>query len=48
MSHLGTGVDLIIFGLIIILMMVRQPRGIMGILSGVRKYIGSRWHKEAK
>jgi len=47
MGHLGTGVDLIIFGLIIILMMVRQPRGIMGILSGVRKYIGSRWPKEA-
>ena len=37
MSHLGTGVDLIIFGLIIILMMVKQPRGIMGILADVKR-----------
>lgn len=37
LSHLGTGVDLIIFGLIIILMMVRQPRGLMGILSALKR-----------
>ena len=37
MSHLGTGVDLIVFGLIIILMMVKQPRGIMGILADVKR-----------
>ncbi|TXT41845.1 MAG: amino acid/amide ABC transporter membrane protein 2 HAAT family [Spirochaetes bacterium] len=37
LAKLGSGVDLIIFGLIIILMMEFQPGGIMGILSAVRK-----------
>jgi branched-chain amino acid transport system permease protein len=32
LTQLGGGVDLMIFGVIIILMMVKQPRGIMGIL----------------
>jgi branched-chain amino acid transport system permease protein len=37
LAKLGSGVDLIIFGLIIILMMEFQPGGIMGILSSARK-----------
>ena len=37
LAKLGSGIDLIIFGLIIILMMVFQPGGIMGILTGSRK-----------
>ena len=41
LTGLGSGVDLIIFGIIIMLMMIRQPKGIMGILeevsAGVRK-----------
>lgn len=32
LSFLGAGVDLIIFGLIIIFVMVKEPRGIMGLL----------------
>lgn len=32
LSHLGAGVDLMIFGLIIIIVMVKQPLGIMGII----------------
>ena len=32
LSHLGGGVDLIIFGLLIVLVMVKQPGGIMAIL----------------
>lgn len=48
MSHLGTGVDLIVFGLIIILMMVKQPRGIMGILVDLKRFIGSTRSAEAK
>jgi len=46
LAKLGPGVDLIIFGLIIILMMEFQPRGIMGIIDGVvshaRKRAGSK------
>ena len=34
---LGGGVDLIIFGLLIILMVVKQPAGMIGIFHGVRK-----------
>jgi branched-chain amino acid transport system permease protein len=30
-------VDLIIFGLLIVLVVVKQPSGIMGILSGIAK-----------
>ena len=37
LSHLGSGVDLMIFGLIIIVTMVKQPRGIMGIVYAFRK-----------
>lgn len=32
LAHLGAGVDLIIFGLIIIVAMIKQPRGIMGVI----------------
>ncbi|MDO5115719.1 MAG: branched-chain amino acid ABC transporter permease [Synergistaceae bacterium] len=32
LSHLGAGIDLIIFGLIIIVVMIKEPRGIMGLL----------------
>ncbi len=34
-AHLGSGVDLIIFGLIIIFTMIKQPKGIMGLISTV-------------
>jgi branched-chain amino acid transport system permease protein len=34
-AHLGSGVDLIIFGLIIIFTMIKQPKGIMGLISAV-------------
>ncbi|HCL79860.1 MAG TPA: branched-chain amino acid ABC transporter permease [Synergistaceae bacterium] len=37
LSHLGSGVDLIIFGIIIILTMIKQPMGIMGIIRGVTR-----------
>ena len=37
LAKLGSGVDLIIFGLIIIIMMEFQPGGIMGIISMVGK-----------
>lgn len=36
LTALGGGVDLIIFGLIIVLMMVKQPRGIMGMITDFR------------
>lgn len=39
LTKLGPGVDLIIFGLIIIILMEFQPKGIMGILSAIRKRI---------
>ena len=32
LANLGPGVDLIIFGLIIIIVMIKQPQGIMGII----------------
>jgi len=32
---LGGGVDLIIFGLLIIVIVIRQPRGLMGFVSWV-------------
>jgi len=34
---LGGGVDLIIFGLLIVIVVVRQPKGIMGILNAVSR-----------
>jgi len=34
----GGGIDLIIFGIIIVVVVVRQPRGIMGIISDIKKY----------
>lgn len=37
LSHLGSGVDLMIFGLIIIITMIKQPRGIMGIVQTFSK-----------
>jgi len=36
---LGGGVDLMIFGLLIIIIIVRQPRGIMGIISDVCSHV---------
>ncbi len=35
LGSLGSGVDLIIFGLLIVLVVIKQPRGIMGILSNL-------------
>lgn len=37
LSRLGSGVDLIIFGLLIMLVMVKQPGGIMGVLRAVAR-----------
>ncbi|NLD04586.1 MAG: branched-chain amino acid ABC transporter permease [Synergistaceae bacterium] len=37
LSHLGAGVDLMIFGLIIIIVMVKQPLGIMGVIRYMTK-----------
>jgi branched-chain amino acid transport system permease protein len=34
LSHLGAGVDQIIYGMLIMFMMIRQPKGIMGFLAG--------------
>jgi branched-chain amino acid transport system permease protein len=39
---LGGGVDLIIFGLLIIIMVVKQPAGIIGIIRDIRKYAARR------
>ena len=39
---LGGGVDLIIFGLLIILMVVKQPAGMIGILLSIRKRFSRR------
>jgi len=39
---LGGGVDLIIFGLLIILIVVKQPAGMIGIISDVRKRLTRR------
>jgi branched-chain amino acid transport system permease protein len=33
LGRLGSGVDLILFGVLIVLMMVKQPMGVMGVLS---------------
>ena len=43
LGTLGPGTDLIIFGLLIVLVVIKQPRGIMGILSDLakRKRIGT-------
>lgn len=35
LAHLGAGVDLMIFGLIIIIVMIKQPLGLMGIIRGI-------------
>ncbi|MBR4400255.1 MAG: branched-chain amino acid ABC transporter permease [Synergistes sp.] len=37
LTHLGAGVDLIIFGIIIIIVMIKEPRGMMGLLSYFNK-----------
>ncbi len=37
LGGMGGGVDLIIFGLLIILVVVKQPKGIMGIIAGFTK-----------
>ena len=47
-GHLGSGMDLVIFGLIIILMMVKQPRGVMGILADLKRLSGSARSAEAE
>lgn len=44
---LGGGVDLIIFGVLIILMVVKQPDGMIGIILDVRKWAFKRRPKEA-
>lgn len=36
-ANLGPGVDLIIFGLIIITVMIKQPQGIMGVIDHIRR-----------
>lgn len=38
LGGMGGGVDLIIFGLLIVLVVVKQPKGIMGIISGLWKH----------
>lgn len=38
---LGGGVDLIVFGLLIVIVVVKQPRGIMGIISDVHRRLRS-------
>jgi branched-chain amino acid transport system permease protein len=43
---LGGGVDLIIFGVLIILMVVKQPDGMIGIIRDVRKWASKRRTKE--
>lgn len=47
LAHLGAGVDLMIFGLIIIMVMIKQPRGIMGIIRGLAKRSPSGGREEA-
>ena len=47
LGSLGSGMDLIIFGALIILMMVKQPRGIMGILADLG-VLGGRRSREKK
>ena len=48
LSHLGAGIDLIIFGVIIIIVMIKEPRGIMGLLSYFTKNHADGKRKEAK
>jgi branched-chain amino acid transport system permease protein len=33
LSHFGAGVDQMIYGILIMFMMIRQPKGIMGFLA---------------
>ena len=47
LSHLGAGIDLIIFGVIIIIVMINEPRGIMGLLSYFTKYHAGGKREEA-
>ncbi|MCD8233282.1 MAG: branched-chain amino acid ABC transporter permease [Cloacibacillus porcorum] len=48
LSHLGAGIDLIIFGIIIIIVMIKEPRGIMGLLSYFTKRSDADKREEAK
>ena len=48
LSHLGAGIDLIIFGVIIIIVMIKEPRGIMGLLSYFTKNHAGGKREEAK
>jgi len=41
LAHLGPGVDLILFGLIIIIVMIKQPLGIMGVIRSFTKKSGT-------
>lgn len=43
---LGGGVDLIIFGILIILMVVKQPDGLIGIIRDVRRWLSKKRTKE--
>lgn len=40
LSFLGAGIDLIVFGIIIIVVMIKEPRGIMGLLGYFYKKTG--------
>ena len=42
---LGSGIDLILFGILIVLIMVRQPKGIMGIMNEIIKFQKNRKNK---
>ena len=42
---LGSGIDLILFGILIVLIMVRQPKGIMGIVNEIIKFQKNRKNK---
>ena len=41
-GQLGSGVDLILFGVLITLMMVKQPTGMAGVVAELRKALGTR------
>lgn len=45
---LGGGIDLIIFGLLIILMVIKQPDGLVGILRDIGKLVSGKRHRGEK
>ena len=48
LTHFGAGIDLIIFGIIIIIVMIKEPRGIMGLLSYFKPKVSDRTEKEGE